>query len=97
MYGSLEVCAAALLTGVGRVLLAQIKSGDSPMALTVLTSLVDAYVKSVDAKEAARAMAALDAEFNLVEVVVSSLEVRAALRRAHVQRRHAPQHVLLYS
>ena len=57
----------------------QIKSGDSPMALTVLTSLVDAYVKSVDAKEAARAMAALDAEFDLVEVVVSSLEARIML------------------
>lgn len=56
----------------------QMKTGDSPMALTVLTSLVEAYMKSVDAKEAARSMAALDAEFNLVEVVVSSVEVRNA-------------------
>ena len=54
----------------------QIKTGDSPMALTVLTSLVDAYMKTVDTKDAARSMAALDAEFNLVEVIVSSLEVR---------------------
>ena len=73
----------------GRVLAGADKSGDSPMALTVLTSLVDAYVKSVDAKEAARAMAALDAEFNLVEVVVSSLEVRALFAVRMFSDRHA--------
>ena len=48
------------------------------MALSVLNSLVEAYVKAPpDAKQAAAAMATLDAEYDLVEVVIASLEARA--------------------
>ena len=57
---------------------AQIKEDDGTMALSVLNSLVEAFVKAPpDAKQAAAAMATLDAEYDLVEVVIASLEARA--------------------
>ena len=65
----------------------QIREDDSTMALSVLNSLVEAYVKApTDAKAAAVAMQALNAEYDLVEVVLASLEARAC----SLQRMRSP-------
>ncbi len=71
----------------------QIKEDDSTMALSVLNSLVEAYAKApTDAKAAAAAMQALNAEYDLVEVALASLEARACSLNMLLPQPHTNQH-----
>ncbi|EIE24996.1 hypothetical protein COCSUDRAFT_46553 [Coccomyxa subellipsoidea C-169] len=85
-YASVDEVGTPLVWDYMRRCISQIKRDDNPMALTVLNSLIEAFPSRVTgAKQDLRTQAVqtLDSEFNIVEVVVSSLEafkdkVRAA-------------------